>query len=190
MKKILLGLMLVSTLAACASNSGSSRAREMNIRYGEIVRVSRVSVPSVAPAGAIVGGFTGLVLARNSNPGRQAAAALGGAALGGLAAAAMQGDQRAYQYRIRFNNGSETDYITENSGFRSGDCISVERRDHANLRRVSDALCELPPRAPEIVRKRTEEAGMCHDAKEKVLAAMTQDEIEQAARKVRILCQY
>lgn len=190
MKKVLLSLLLASSLAACASNSGSSRGREMSIRYGEIVRVSRVSIPSAAPAGAIVGGFTGLVLARRANPGRQAAAALGGAALGGLVTTALQGDQRAYQYRIRFDNGSETDYITENSGFRSGDCISVERRDHANLRRVSDALCESPPRAPEIVRKRTEEADMCHNAKEQVLAASTADEIEQASRKVRILCQY
>ncbi|MDA1369701.1 MAG: hypothetical protein O2971_02935 [Proteobacteria bacterium] len=110
--------------------------------------------------------------------------------MGGLASAALEGDRRAYQYRIRFNNGSETDYITQNSSFRAGDCISVERRDHANLREVSDALCESPPRAPEIARKRNEEANQCHDAKEQVLAAATNEELEQASRKMRILCQF
>lgn len=80
MNKIVFGLVLASFLIGCTSNSGTGRAREMNIRYGEIVRVSRVPIPSAAPAGAIVGGITGLVLARNSNPGRQAAAVIGGAA--------------------------------------------------------------------------------------------------------------
>ncbi len=190
MYKMALGFVLISMLAGCASNSGSARARQMNIRYGEVNRVSRVQTPSAVPAGAVLGGFTGLVLGRNSNPGRQAAAGVGGAVLGGLAASALEGDRRAYQYRIRYNNGSETDYITENGFFREGDCVSVERREHANLRRVSDALCESPPRTREVIQKREQEANQCHDAKDQVLEAVTQEEIEQAARKVRILCQF
>jgi outer membrane lipoprotein SlyB len=190
MNKLVFALIVTGFLVGCASNTGSSRAREMNIRYGEVTRVSRVPVPSAAPAGAIIGGFTGLVLARGSNPGRQAAAGIGGAALGGLATAALEGDRRAYRYHIRFSNGSETDYITENSSFREGDCIAVERREHANLRRVSDALCESAPVTREVVRKRETEANQCHNAKDQVLRAVTEEEIEQAARKVRILCQY
>ena len=190
MKSIVAALIITSTLDNCANNSGSSRAREMNIRYGEITRVTRVPVPSAAPAGAIIGGFTGLVLARGSNPGRQAAAGIGGAALGGLATAALEGDRRAYRYHLRYSNGSETDFITENGNFREGDCISVERGQYSNLRRVSDALCESAPKAPEIVRKRETEAKQCHDAKDQVLRAMSETDIEQAARKVRILCQY
>lgn len=190
MYKIALGLVLVSILVGCASNSGSTRARQMNIRYGEVIRVSRIQTPSAVPAGAILGGFTGLVLGRNSNTGRQAAAGVGGALLGGLATSALEGDRRAYQYRIRYNNGSETDYITENNFFREGDCVSVERMQHANLRRVSNALCESPPRAREVIQKRASEANQCHDAKDQVLEAITEEEIEQAARKVRILCQF
>ena len=190
MKKITLCLIALIFLVGCASNSNSARARQMSIRYGEIVRVSRIQTPSAVPAGAVIGGFTGLVLGRNSNPGRQAAAGVGGALLGGLAASALEGDRRSYQYRIRYSNGSETDYITENGFFREGDCVSVERRDYANLRRVSSALCESPPRIREVIQKRETEANQCHDAKEQVLAAVTQEEIEQAARKVRILCQF
>lgn len=162
----------------------------MRIQYGEIVRVTRVAVPSAAPAGAIVGGFTGLVVARNASPGRQVASGIGGAALGGLVTAALEGDRRAYQYRIRLNNGRETDYITENSFFRQGDCIAVERGDYANLRRVANDLCQSPPRDPDIIRKRNEEAEQCHAAKEQLLAATNDAEIEQASRKVRILCQF
>ncbi len=190
MRRVLVILVIAGFVAGCANNSGSSRARESSIRYGEITRVSRVPVPSAVPAGAIVGGFTGLVLARGSNPGRQAAAGIGGAALGGLVASALEGDRRAYQYHIRFVNGSETDYITENSTFLTGDCIAVERREHANLRRVSDALCGSPPRTRQVIEKRNTEAQQCHDAKDQVLAANTEADLEAASRKVRILCQF
>ena len=190
MNKLLVLLTATAFFVGCAANDGSSRARQIRIQYGEIVRVSRVAVPSAAPAGAVVGGFTGLVVARNSSPGRQVASGIGGAALGALATSALEGDRRAYQYRIRFNNGTETDYITENGYFRTGDCIAVERGDYANLRRVANDLCVAPPRDTEIIRKRNEEAEQCHAAKEQLLAAITDTEIEQASRKVRILCQF
>lgn len=183
-------VLLPCFLVTCASNTDSSRAREIRIQYGEVLRVTRVPVPSAVPAGAVVGGFTGLVLSRNASPGRRVAAGVGGAALGGLVTSALEGDRRAFQYRIRFNNGTETDYITENGFLRTGDCISVERGDYANIRRVSDALCEAPPRAPDVIRKRQEEAEQCHLAKDQLLAATSDAEIEQASRKVRILCQF
>lgn len=90
---------MIGFLASFASNS-SSRAREMSIRYGEVTRVSRVAVSCAATAGAVVGGFTGLVLARGASPGRQAAAGIGGAALGGLVTAALEGDRRAYRCHV------------------------------------------------------------------------------------------
>ena len=95
MNKMTVVLVLGMLLSACASDTGSASARQMNIRYGEVVRVSRVQTPSAVPAGAVLGGFTGLVLGRDSNPGRQAAAGVGGALLGGLAASALEGDRRA-----------------------------------------------------------------------------------------------
>ena len=188
--KILIAVLIASLALIGCSSAGSSRATQIRIQYGEIVNVTRVPIPSAAPAGAIVGGFTGLILSQGSSPGRRAAAGIGGAALGGLAVSALEGDRRAYQYRIRLNNGSETDYITENGFFMTGDCIAIERRDYANLRRVSDAFCESPPRAVEVIDKRNEEASLCHEAKERLLSATTDEEIEQESRKVRILCQF
>lgn len=189
MLKSLVLLLFVAILASCASNS-SSRAREINIRYGEVTRVSRVPVPSAVPAGAVVGGFTGLILARDRNPGRQVAAGVAGAALGGLVTSALEGDRRAYQYRLRFLNGNETDYITENSFFQVGDCVAVERGDYANIRRVSNALCESGARPREIVTKSVTEANQCAEAKDQLLNARTDEEIELTSRKVRILCQF
>lgn len=190
MKNLFVVLLFGAILSACANNSGSSRAREISIRYGEVVRISRVPVPSAVPAGAVVGGFTGLILARDRNPGRQVAAGVAGAALGGLVTAALEGDRRAYQYRLRFVNGNETDYITENGFLQPGDCVAVERGDYANMRRVSNALCEPGPRPREIQTKSITEANQCHEAKDQLLAARTDEEIEQSSRKVKILCQF
>ena len=189
MKKAVLVVALGCLLAGCASSSGSSRAREVNIRYGEITRVDRVPVPSAAPAGAVVGGFTGLVLSRNSSRDRRIASTIGGAALGGLATAALEGDRRAYRYHVRYNNGNETDYITENGFLRVGDCVAIERYDHNNIRRVSSALCEPGPRPQEIQVRSALVASQCNEAKNQLLDASSDEEIEQASRKVRILCQ-
>lgn len=75
-EKKLLSFLQVASVVACATNSGSSRTWEMNIRYGAIVTFYRVSAPSAATAGTVVEGFAGLVLARNPNPGHQPAASV------------------------------------------------------------------------------------------------------------------
>jgi len=175
-------------LAACASND-TSRAKEISIRYGKVLSITRVPVPSVAPAGAMVGGFTGLMLARKANPGRQLAAGIGGAALGGLVSNALQGDRLAYRYKLRFKDGSESDYVTENGFLRASDCIAVERLDFNNLRRVSDEYCRDDLPLPTLTKSK-DEANQCHMAKEQLLLAVGNEELEQAARKVKILCQF
>ncbi len=189
MVRIFTVILLASLVLACSS-SDTTRAREVRIRYGEVVEVRRVPVPSAVPAGAIVGGFTGLVLSSGSSRGSRVASTVGGAALGGIAAAALEGDRRAYQYHVRYSDGRETDYITENGFLRVGDCVAIERGDYANIRRVSNALCEPGPRPVEIVQRSELEATQCHEAKDQLLAANTEEEIDQATRKIRILCQF
>lgn len=176
-------------VVSCASNNGGSRAREVQVRYGKVVNIQRIPVPSAVPAGAIVGGFTGLVIAHRSSPGRQLASGVAGAALGGLAANAMGNDRRSYQYRLRFKDGSDTQYITENGFFRVDDCIAVERGDYNNLRRVADVLCEgvnaIDPIAKSVI-----EASQCHDAKVQLLDADTDTDVKLASHKVKVLCQF
>lgn len=180
---ILLTLILIT---GCASQN---RAREISIQYGNVIDVKRVPVPSAAPGGAIVGGFTGLVLARKAAPGRQLAAGIGGAALGGLITHALEGDRRAYRYTIRFKNGDTAQYITENGFLYPDDCVAIERGQYNNLRRVSNALCE-GPKLPLPEKTNVVEASQCHEAKEQLLSATEDKDVEQASRKVRILCQF
>ena len=176
-------------LSACASSgSPAARGHEIRIRYAEVIGVERVQLPSNAPAGAVVGGFTGLVIARNKSAGRQVATGIGGAVLGGLATKALEGDRRGYGYKLQFANHEISQFITEKGYLQIGDCVSVERGEYANIRRVSSVLCENGP-AKVVDNSHIREAEQCHAAKDQLLAAKTDEEIESAARKVNILCQ-
>lgn len=184
-------ILAVSCLVAGCASSGSPSARgyELRVRYAEVTEIERVKLPSNAPAGAVVGGFTGLVLSRNSSGPKQVASGIGGAVLGGLATAALEGDRRGYSYRLRFANGETSNFITEKGYLQIGDCVSVERGQYANIRRVAPVLCE-GNRTVAADQKHVREAEQCHEAKEQLLVASTDEQIEAAARKVSILCEY
>lgn len=178
------------SVAGCASSSSpSARGYEIRVRYAEVTQIDRVKLPSNAPTGAVVGGFTGLVLSRNSSGRKQLASGVGGAVLGGLATAALEGDRLGYSYRLRFTNGDTSDFITEKSYLQVGDCVAVERGQYANIRRVAQVLCSGSQSAA-VDQKHLREAEQCHEAKDQLLAASTEEQIEAAARKVSILCEY
>ena len=189
--KIICGVLFgLCVLTGCAS-TGSTAARgyEIRVRYAEVVDIDRVKLPSAAPAGAVVGGFTGLVLSRNSSGGKQVASGVGGAILGGLATAALEGDRMGYSYKIKFGNGDLSNFVTEKGYLQVGDCVSVERGTHANIRRVASVLCEQD-QGTAAHTKHLREAEQCHEAKNQLLAASTEEEIDAAARKVTIICEY
>ena len=185
---LLIGLTSALVLAGCASNgSSSARGYELRIRYAEVVDINRVQLPSAAPAGAVVGGFTGLVLARNQSTGRQLATGAGGAVLGGLATRALEGDRLGFEYRLRFADGNVSQFITEKGYLQIGDCVAVERGQYANIRRVASVLCENGP-AKSIEPTHVRDAAQCHAAKEQLLLAATREEIDIASRKVSVIC--
>lgn len=190
MNRLAFWTLAICIVAGCAS-SGSPAARgyELRVRYAEIVDVERVQLPSNAPAGAVVGGFTGLVLSRHSSGRKQVASGVGGAVLGGLATAALEGDRLGYSYRLRYKNGDMSNFITEKGYLQKGDCVSVERGEYANIRRVAAVLCDGTSTAA-IEEQHQREAQLCHEAKEQLLAAATDEQIEAAARKVSIICEY
>ena len=184
----LIGLAGTLVLAGCASNgSSSARGYEMRIRYAEVVEINRVQLPSAAPAGAVVGGFTGLVLSRNQSTGRQLATGAGGAVLGGLATRALEGDRLGFEYRLQFADGNVSQFITEKGYLQVGDCVAVERGQYANIRRVASVLCENGP-VRTIEPTHIRGAEQCHAAKEQLLLATTREEIDIASRKVSVIC--
>ena len=181
---------IVMLFAACASSTApSARGYEVRIRYAQVEEIERVKLPSAAPAGAVVGGFTGLILSRDKSTGRQVASGIGGAALGGLATRALEGDRLGYSYRLRFADNSVSEFITEKGYLQRGDCVSVERGEYANIRRVASVLCEGGPSAA-VDRNHVRDAEQCHAAKDQLLAAVTEQEIEVASRKVAVICEY
>ncbi len=189
-RNAVVGLGMVAVLAACAGQgSPAARGYELRVRYAQITDIERVRMPSAAPAGAVVGGFTGLVLASDRSRGRQVATGIGGAALGALAVKALEGDRLGYSYRLQFADGSLSQFITEKGYMQVGDCVSVERGEYANIRRVPKTLCANGP-APAVDPTHLRDAEQCHAAKDQLLQASTDAEIEQASRKVAIICEY
>ncbi len=181
---------IILLFAACASSTApSARGYEVRIRYAQVEEIERVKLPSAAPAGAVVGGFTGLILSRDKSTGRQVASGIGGAALGGLATRALEGDRLGYSYRLRFADNSVSQFITEKGYLQRGDCVSVERGEYANIRRVASVLCEGGPSAA-VDRSHVRDAEQCHAAKDQLLVATTEQEIEVASRKVAVICEY
>jgi hypothetical protein len=196
--QLALGSIIMALALVACTNSGSQMTRgyEMKVRYAEITGINREPLPSVAPVGAIVGGFTGLLLSRNRSVGSQVASGVGGAALGGLATKALEGERLAYNYELRYMDGSLARFISEKGYLQKGDCVLVESGKTSNIRRVARTLCSPPeskaataaptPVEPAHVR----DANQCHEAKEQLLAASGEEEINAAARKVEIICQY
>lgn len=177
------------TLCGCASKD-TVPGREIQIRYAEVIEVSRKALPSAAPAGAVVGGFTGLVLSRRSSPGRQLASGVGGAVLGGLATRALEGERLGYAYLLEYMDGSRSEFITEKGYLVIGDCVAVESGQYKNLRRVSSTVCDGSGavRAPR--ESHVRDAEQCHRAKEQLLIAQGKDAIDEAARKVEVVCAF
>jgi len=193
--KLALALCVTLLFTACTSNSGNSaRGYEMRIRYAEVTDVNRERLPTQAPAGAIVGGFTGLILSSGRSTRSQVASGIGGAALGALATSALEGDRLAYAYTLRYADGTTTRFVTEKGYLQEGDCVSVERGRHANIRRVPNSLCNTSRRsgqaAPRVDPSIEQNARLCEEAKDQLLAAETENDINLAARKVEILCAY
>ena len=86
--------------------------------------------------------------------------------------------------------------VTDEAGLRVGDCVAVERGSFNNLRLVDDARC-APPRAASGAASRPAPApppearrvaDACVQAKERLLAAETEDAFDLAERRVRLLC--
>jgi len=181
----LLGLLLLG----CASKNTSIQGREISVQYAKVNNIERVKMPSNAPAGAVVGGFTGLVLSSGRSGRSRLASVLGGAALGGIATKALEGERQGFEYQLHYVDGGESRFITEKDYLQQGDCVSVERGEHANVRRVPDSMCSSrlsKQPAPEHVG----EARECVQAKEQLLEAKNDAETKNAARKVEILCKF
>jgi hypothetical protein len=193
-------LALISGLALCflllAGTASAQRSgQSMTVQTGVVVGAQAVNLQSAAGRGAAVGGVVGLATtsSRASSSRRLRNTAIG-AGTGALIARGAQGNLDGKQYTIETGPGSRITVVTDQTQVRVGDCVNVEQAGAgtANVRRVSDALCEAlfagDPVDDQMRDYMNQEADMCLQAKERLMEAESDEAFDVAMRRVNFLC--
>ncbi len=195
MKRVLPGVVVV-TLCVMVSVTGAlaQRAGQMaTIRYGTVVGMQTVDLNNAdAAKGALVGGAFGAALTKSSkSSSRRRRNAAIGAVVGAAAGAANR--QTGRRYSVRTNDGTVLQIVTEQMEIRVDDCVIVEEAGgRANIRRTALSACDVASQAimnaPDIQAELQEEAAWCTAAKEELINAETDEQMEFAVRKIQIVC--
>ena len=178
--------LLASVPQALAQKTGQSA----RITIGVVTHVQTVQLQSNKNRNSLLGGAAGWALARNQSSSRQAAAALGGAALGRGATSRSEGANTGIQYTVQTSSGSAIQVITDQTEIRIGDCVTVEETANgANVRRSDPSMCQASPEVlAEVEDELQEEANECDQAKQRLIAAETAEQVDVARQVVEILC--
>ena len=187
---VITGLTL-SLLGASASTLAQRTGDSARVSVGVVEGKQRVELKSNTGRNALIGGAVGWALARNKSRGTQAAAALGGAALGGGGTSVAQGENTAIQYTIRTSGGSAIQVITDQTEIVVGDCVLVEETSKsANVRRKDPSMCKPASREVmvQVEEELKEDATQCDAAKQRLFDAKTQEEVDVAKQVMEILC--
>ncbi len=195
MKRVLRGVVVVAVcVMVSVTGALAQRAGQMaSIRHGTVVGLKTVDLNNAdALKGALVGGAFGAALTRSSKgSSRRERNAIIGAVLGAAAGAASRKTGRLYSVRI--NEGTVLQIVTEQTEIRINDCVIVEEAGgRANIRRTALSACEVASESlmndPDIQAELQEEAAECTVAKEQLINAETDEQMEFAVRKIQILC--
>jgi outer membrane lipoprotein SlyB len=184
----------VATLAAAillATGSANS-ATIMSVSYGTITGINQQErdTSGGATGGAVLGGLVGLASGSGRSRSNRALRTLGGAAVGSAAGGAMaRGTEMVYT--VDLVNGGTVRVVMDSGNFHRGDCVAVEQGGpSANLRRVSSEFCLNNAAIPQQYKAaKQREADQCAQAKQRLLDAQTEEEINTAAMVMNILCQ-
>jgi len=182
-------------LMACVSTASAQRSgQSMSIQTGVVIAAQAVNLQSAAGRGAAIGGVVGLAAtsSNRSNSRRLRNTAIG-AGTGAMIARRSQGSLDGMQYTIETGPGSQIVVVTDQTQVRVGDCVTVEQPSSGttNVRRVNDALCEAAFSGgidEDLNAYLQSEADMCLTAKERLMAAETDEAFEVAMRRVNFLC--
>ncbi len=157
------------------------------VSYGRITAVRQVNIENqgAQAAGTLVGGALGVASGSGQSRSNRALRGVGGAAVGRSLAGAA-GSSTGFEYTVLIGNQT-TRIVTEQSGLRIGDCVSIERGQWNNIRLASDDRCDARAgtAAPASA---VAEADACEQAKRQLLAANTDAEFDRAERRMRLVC--
>jgi outer membrane lipoprotein SlyB len=167
-------------------------ATVMSVSYGAITGISQQArdTSGGASGGAILGGLVGLASGSGQSRSNRALRTLGGGAAGSAVGRSMaQGTEIVYT--VELVSGSTVRVVMDSGSFHRGDCVAVEQGGvSANIRRVSNEFCYNDDDIPQqYVAEHQREADECADAKQRLLDAKTEEEVNTAAMVMNILCQ-
>jgi hypothetical protein len=108
-----------------------------------------------------------------------------GGGVAGQQVTRLASNQQAFEYTVLLGGTNTITMVTDQSGLRVGDCVSVERGAFNNLRLVDDARC-APNARPATADVRGADA--CLNAKNALFEAQTEEAFNVAERRVRLLC--
>ena len=186
MNKIYLSLIAVFVLLFPVG-SVSIAASAVTINYGMVSSVTTVEKEASHAGGAMAGGLLAAGLAGPRHRGLKiATSAAAGAAIQGAATSGT-----TTQITVKLVDGGQVNVTTEQQDFREGDCVVVEQGDYANIRRASSYHCEQGEKTKksEPTENHTAMANYCQQAKSDLAKADTDEEIDNAVKKVRVLCE-
>jgi len=167
--------------------STSIAATAVTINYGTVKSVQTVKQEASHAGGAMAGGLLGAAMA---GP-RHRVLKIGASAAAGAAIQGAATSGTTTQYTVKLVDGGEIRITSEQQDMREGDCVSIEQGEHANIRRTSSYHCEQGDKArkSEPTVQHTANADYCQKAKSQLAKAETDEAIENAVKKVRILCE-
>ncbi len=184
---------MITMLTACQTTQPHT-GQSMSIQTGRVVQAQPVNLQSRAGSGAAIGGILGYATtsSRHSSS-RRVRNTLIGAAAGGIIASSAEGSLNGMSYTVEVNSGARIQVVTDQTQIQVGDCVNVEQagRGTANVRRVSYALCEAVANNTldsDIQAEISNYAERCLAAKDRLMDAETESQIEAAIRRVKILC--
>ena len=187
MKHLILLMMLLcfaTSLPSLAQVSGQNAT----VTVGIVEQAQSITLQSTGGArGAVVGGALGY--ASGSSRKRSRRNAIIGGATG--AALSSSGQSKGMQYTVKVGDGSAIVVVSDQTEVQVGDCVTVEQvGSSANIRRQDPAACEASSKevVAAIEDELIEDANECALVKQEVLAAKTQEELELATAKAKILC--
>lgn len=158
------------------------------VQFGVVQSAEEVTLGSNAAQGALIGGTIGVLAGGSGSRGR---GAVTGAAVGGAATAASEGNRTGTQYTVQMLDGSSTRIVSDQREIKINDCVAIERAgSSANIRRASSDYCD--PANAEAVSQVSDaiksEAAHCQTAKQELAAAENDKAMDLAIRKVELLC--
>lgn len=190
-REVLLATSIVAV--TCAFYLASIQAQSPTVDYGVVTEVNQIELGEGAStlgtaAGALLGGVVGYGIGKGSSAGKKRRGILGGTAVGGLIGnQATKGTNKGYEYTVKLMVGDSINITTEQGHIDVGDCVSVERGESANIRRVSEIHCQAKDTEP--TAEHVAEAKECEAAKAAMLDAETTEAVEAAVDKARMLCE-